>query len=189
MGAALLVSQLQAFLKAGVRSRLPIPSVMANTNVLVHESTSPERFATLVYAELDTASRTLVYSNAGHNYPILIRGDGRCELLDCGGLVLGVMPSVHYDTGDVVLERDDVLLFYTDGLSELQDPNGEEYGEARLIRFIKDNRHLDPEELKNRLIREVTRFALGAIGFDDLTMVILKMCDGPNMLQLSPAQS
>lgn len=185
MGAALLVSQLQAFLKAGVRSRLPIPSVMANTNVLVHESTSAERFATLVYAELDPATCNLVYSNAGHNHPILVRRDGRCEMLDCGGLVLGVMPSVHYETGAVTLQMEDLLLFYTDGLSELQNPDGEEYGEARLIRFLKDNRHLDPEELKNRLVREVTRFALGDIGFDDLTMVVLKMCDGRGMTATS----
>ncbi len=189
MGAALLVSQLQAFLKAGVRSRLPIPNVMANTNLLVHESTSSERFATLVYAELDPASRRLSYSNAGHNHPILIRRDGQCELLDCGGLVLGVMPSACYDMNHVTLEMEDLLLFYTDGLSELQSPEEEEYGEARLIRFLKENRHLDPEELKNRLVREVTRFALGAIGFDDLTMVILKMCDGRTTMLSSDMSS
>ena len=187
MGAALLVSQLQAFLKAGVRSRLPIPSVMANTNVLVHESTSADRFATLVYAELDPVTNNLVYSNAGHNYPILVRRDGQCELLDCGGLVLGVMPSVHYETGAVTLQNEDLLFFYTDGLSELQSPEGEEFGEARLIGFLKDNRHLDPEELKNRLVREVTRFALGAIGFDDLTVVVLKMCNGRGLVSSAGA--
>lgn len=186
VGAALLVSQLQAFLRAGVRSRQPMPSVMASTNALVNQSTSADRFATLVYAEFDPVAHRLIYSNAGHNYPIVIRHDGRHELLDVGGLVLGVMPSVNYETGRVDLGMNDLVLFYTDGLSELQNPLGEEYGESRLIRFLCDNRHLEPEELKNRLLRDVARYALGTIDFDDLTMVILKLCDGKESVPLPP---
>ena len=144
-------------------------------NQIITESTSPEKFATLFYADLDPAIRELVYVNAGHNYPIVVRSDGTTENLITGGLVLGVIASAKFEYGRIQLAPGDLVVLYTDGLSELRDPQGDEYGEERLLRLLTDNRHLSAEALKNKLIRDATRFALGELDFDDLTLMILKI--------------
>jgi sigma-B regulation protein RsbU (phosphoserine phosphatase) len=168
---------LQAILRAEVRDRNTMTTILTNTNVLITESTAPDRFATLVYAEFDPARCHMTYCNAGHNYPIVVRGDGQMETLETGGLILGVSPVARYETGEVHLRMDDVVLFYTDGLADLVNPEGEQFGEKRIARFLREHRRLGPEELKNKLVREVSQFSLGAIGFDDMTMVVLKIRD------------
>jgi len=175
VGAALLVTQLQAILRAEVRDRNSMTTVLSNTNVLITESTASDRFATLVYAEFDPVCGDLMYCNAGHNYPIVVRSDGRTETLETGGLVLGVSMVSRYETGATTLGMNDLVLFYTDGMTDVVNPDGEQYGEKRLSRFLVEHRHLGPEELKNKLVREVSQFSLGEIGFDDMTMVILKI--------------
>lgn len=175
VGAAILASQLQATLRAEARSHRAPERVLTNTNELIADSTATDRFATLVFAEFNPERCALTYCNAGHNYPIVMRQDGRHELLTTGGLLLGVARSAEYQVGEVNLQGGDLILFYTDGVSEIQSPDGEEFGEDRLIEFLCDHRHLSPDDIKNRLVREVTQFSLGAIGFDDMTMVILKI--------------
>ncbi|MEW5875523.1 MAG: SpoIIE family protein phosphatase [Candidatus Zixiibacteriota bacterium] len=177
VGAAILASQLQATLRAEARSHHTLDRVIANTNVLIADSTGSERFATLVYAEFDPATCHLWYCNAGHNYPIILRQDGSHELLSTGGLLLGVSRTATYEVGKIELCRDDLVLFYTDGLSEIQSPDGEEFGENRLLEFLAGHRHLAPDDIKNRLVREATQFSLGAIGFDDMTMIVMKVCE------------
>lgn len=175
VGAALLVSQLQAILRAEVRDRNPMSTILTNTNALITESTASDRFATLFYTEFDPENLTLTYCNAGHNYPIIIHRDGRIDHLETGGTVLGISAKTHYEIGDATLHEDDVVLFYTDGLADVVNPEGEQYGETRIMDFLASHRHLGPEELKNKLVRDVSQFSLGAIGFDDMTMVILKI--------------
>jgi sigma-B regulation protein RsbU (phosphoserine phosphatase) len=177
VGAAILASQLQATLRAEVRSHSSIDHAIANTNSLITDSTGSERFATLVYAEFDPIQCRLAYCNAGHNYPIIMRQDGSHEFLTTGGLLLGVSKTAEYEVGEACLRPDDVVLFYTDGLSEIQSPDGEEFGENRLVNFLADHRHLAPDDLKNRLVREATHFSLGAIGFDDMTLIVMKVCE------------
>ena len=177
--AALLVSQLQAILRAEVRTNKSLPDIISAVNEILVETTSPEKFATLFYGDWDPAARELAYVNAGHNYPIVMRRDGTSEQLHTGGLVLGVMPQTCFEHGRLRLAPGDVLLMYTDGLSELRNPAGEEYGEERIVRFLTDSRHLSAETIKNKLVREANRFALGEIGFDDLTFIILKLEDHP----------
>jgi sigma-B regulation protein RsbU (phosphoserine phosphatase) len=174
LGAALLVSQLQAFLKSEVRSHRRVVDYVCNANALVVESTASDQFATMVYAELDPATGILEYSNAGHNYPIVVKPDGSHYALDRGGLVLGAFRSAQYDTGQVCLEPDDVVLFYTDGLSDLEDHHGNDFGEDRILSLVKENRQMSAEGLKNELVSEATEFSRGELGFDDLTMVVLK---------------
>ncbi|GAB4326859.1 MAG: hypothetical protein Kow0074_21780 [Candidatus Zixiibacteriota bacterium] len=175
VGAALLVSQLQAILKAEVRARGSLETIITNTNALITESTAPDRFATLVYAEFHPDTLELNYCNAGHNYPLVVRADGTTETLETGGLLLGVSGQARYKTNKITLSPGDLVLFYTDGLSEINDPEGHEFGERRLTAFMKEHRHLPVDDLKNRLVREVSQFALGEIGFDDLTIVLLKI--------------
>lgn len=174
LGAALLVSQLQAILKSEVRGQRALRECVANANALITEATSPEQFATLVFAEFDPRTRTLAYTNAGHNYPIVIRADGSHELLDCGGLVLGVMPHAVYEVGHVHLQPDDTVFFYTDGLCDLQDPHGEDFGEKRIVELVREHRHLSADGLKDEVVRQATAFSAGELGFDDLTLLVLK---------------
>ncbi|MCP4710587.1 MAG: serine/threonine-protein phosphatase, partial [Planctomycetes bacterium] len=137
-------------------------------------------YITFFYGLLDKSSLTMDYVNAGHNYPIVVRSDGTSQVLKTGGLVLGVIGSAPFEQGSIQLLPGDVLTIYTDGLSELNDPLGEEYGEDRLTRLLTDNRHLSPEAIKNKLMRDATRFALGELGFDDLTLMILKLLKNGN---------
>ncbi|MEW5702932.1 MAG: GAF domain-containing SpoIIE family protein phosphatase [Candidatus Zixiibacteriota bacterium] len=174
LGAALLVSQLQAILKSEVRGKRSLRECVANANVLIAEATSPEQFATLVYAEFDPKTRVLSYTNAGHNYPILVRADGRHEHLDSGGLVLGVLRHAVYEVGQVHLQQQDTVFFYTDGLCDLQNPAGDDFGERRILELVRDHRHLTADGLKDEVVRQVTAFAAGERGGDDLTVMVLK---------------
>jgi len=184
--AALLVSQLQAVLRAEVRTDKSLTEMISAVNQVVTASTTPEKFATMFYADLDPETRELTYVNAGHNYPIVVRSDGTSECLKTGGLVLGVVKSTEFELGRLQLAPGDILTIYTDGLSELNDPRGQEYGEERLCRLLTENRHLPADAIKNKLIRDATRFALGELGFDDLTLMILKMeKDGGQVVDVS----
>ncbi len=173
--AALLVSQLQAIFKSEVRTGKDLSAMMATVNQIVTESTSPEKFATLFYADWNPVTRQFNYVNAGHNYPIVVRENGTVEQLSIGGLVLGVIPTAAFERGSVQLAAGDLVLLYTDGLSELNNPEGEEYGEERLIRLLRENAHLSAEAIKTKIIRDATRFSLGELGFDDLTLIVFKV--------------
>lgn len=174
LGAALLVSQIQAILKAEVRHQRHIARAIADTNAFVSEITAAEQFATLVYAEFNHLTRELSYTNAGHNQPMLVRHDGRCERLDCGGLVLGVIPSVTYEVGSIRLEPGDTILFFTDGLSDLTSPAGADFGEERTLELVVKNRGMSADALAREVVREATTFSAGDLGFDDLTIVVFK---------------
>ena len=175
LGAAILVSQLQAILKSEVRNRRSIAESIGNTNAFIAEITSSEQFATMVYAELDPAAGALTYANAGHNYPIVVRSDGSHSRLESGGLVLGVMPDVIYEVSTVSIRSGDIVFFFTDGLSDLEAPDGDGFGEDRIVDMVIDNRHLTPERLAHEIVRHATEFSAGELGFDDLTFVVLKI--------------
>lgn len=174
LGAALLVSQIQAILKAEVRHQRQIAKAIANTNAFVSEITAAEQFATMVYAEYDNISRQLTYTNAGHNQPMLVRLNGDHERLDCGGLVLGVLPSALYEVSSVRLEPGDTILFFTDGLSDLESPSGADFGEERALELTIKHRHLAADALAREIVREATSFSAGDLGFDDLTIVVFR---------------
>jgi serine phosphatase RsbU (regulator of sigma subunit) len=173
--AAMLISLVQASLRAEVKNRLSPSQVMANINQLIFSSTSSEKFATMFYGELDPAKRKLIYCNAGHNYPVVIHLDGRAEFLDTGGMMLGAFQEALYERGEVLLQRNDTIFFYSDGLTENFNDKDEEFGEKRLLDLLLRNRFLDPEGLKEKVIEEATNFAGGVPPYDDFTIVVLKI--------------
>jgi serine phosphatase RsbU (regulator of sigma subunit) len=173
--AAMLISLVHASLRAEVKNRLCPSRVMANINQLIFSSTSSERFATMFYGELDPASRKLIYCNAGHNYPVVIHQDGRAEFLDTGGLLLGAFQEALYERGEVLLQRNDTVFFYSDGLTENFNDKDEEFGDKRLLDLLLRNRFLDPEGLKEKVIEEATNFTGGVPPYDDFTIVVLKI--------------
>jgi serine phosphatase RsbU (regulator of sigma subunit) len=175
MPAALLVSQLQATLRSEVRFRQSLSQMIASANYLVATSTSPEKFVTLFYAEFDPKNLTLYYCNAGHNYPFVVRRDGSTAFLNTGGLLIGAFMRAKYECERFQLTPGDTVFFYTDGLNEAHDRDGEEYGEERLLEFVRRRRELSPRELTKSIISEVRNFAAGKAAEDDMTVIVLKI--------------
>ncbi len=173
--AALLISLVQASLRAEVKNKLSPPLVLANINQLIFSSTTSEKFATMFYAEFFPKERRLSYCNAGHNYPILVHADGQVEFLETGGMILGAFAETAYEGAEITLRKHDTVFFYSDGLTDNRNPQDEEFGESRLLDLLLQNRTLTADGLKEKLIEEVANFSQGALPFDDLTMVVLKI--------------
>ena len=113
------------------------------------------------------------------NYPFVVHADGRCSFLDRGGLILGAFSQAAYESGSVQLEPDDIVMFFTDGLSDLRDLEGNDFGEERILELVREHNQLGAEALKNELLREAKEFSSGELGFDDLTMIVLKITSTP----------
>jgi serine phosphatase RsbU (regulator of sigma subunit) len=175
MPAALLMSLVHATLRAEVRNKLSPHALISNVNQLIHSSTTPEKFATMFYGELNPFERKLCYCNAGHNYPLVVHEDGAVEFLDKGGLILGAFPEAEYEPGEVVLRKNDTLFLYSDGLTENFNANEEEFGEKRLLTLLVENRSLGAEELKQKVMQAAIDFAGGHPLYDDFTIVVLKI--------------
>src|SRR5262249_38701995 len=122
-------------------------------------------------------NRTLRYTNAGHNPPLLYRKNGaRIERLDRGGTVLGLFRDSQYEDVELQLEPDDVLVAFTDGLVEGRNPRAEEeFGEERLVRTLRDAAHLSAAQIEHHLLESVRRWTADAEQEDDLTLVIFKV--------------
>jgi sigma-B regulation protein RsbU (phosphoserine phosphatase) len=116
----------------------------------------------------------LVYTNAGHNYPVIIRKDGTIENLQTGGLVIGVEENAEYKENTIELFKGDLLVLYSDGISEAMDKNENLYSETRLIQNIIKYRNHEPAVMINRIIKDVRDFSDGLNQFDDMTMVVCK---------------
>jgi len=172
--AALMVSLLHAFLRAMMKNKFEPSETISNINQLISSSVSEGRFATMFYGEFNPLTRKLSYCNAGHNYPIVIRKDQKVEFLKTGGLILGAFPEATYQMGQVEFEPEDLVFFYSDGLTENFNEKMEMFGEDRLLELLLENRKLSCEKLKERIIKEVEDFAQGVSLYDDFTIVILK---------------
>ena len=178
MPAALLVAQIQAMLRSEVGNNIKISRILYNINRYVVQSTSSEKFATLFYGEFDQNNSEFRYSNAGHNYPILVRADGTHEPLSKGGILLGAFPGAEYQEGLVKFHKNDVLFLYTDGLSEAQNERDEEYGEERITNYIVRNRDLDVNTIADGILNDVRGFDPTDPPRDDTTLIVLKIVKG-----------
>jgi sigma-B regulation protein RsbU (phosphoserine phosphatase) len=172
--AALLMANLQAFLKSVCKRLLPIEEATGILNDLVSENTSDGRFITFFWCYLDLEKNTLMYVNAGHNPPMLLR-DGKITYLDKGGMILGVMKTViPYESGEIALQKNDALFLYTDGVSEAKNDEDQEYSEERLERYIKSVPDLPAGDLVNGILEDVHSFVREFNQSDDITLVVLK---------------
>ncbi len=178
MPAALMVAQIQAILRSEVNNGNPIKQVLENMNQQVALSTSSEKYVTLFYAELDQTTCTLYYANAGHNYPLLIRATGEVELLETGGPIIGAFPNIKYSSDSVQLNPDDVLFFFTDGLSEAMDSESVEYGEGRIRDFLIDHRGKGPQTIIEEILADVRLHDPTTPPQDDTTIVTIKISNG-----------
>lgn len=174
MAAALLMSSLRAALRSTVEHLESPSQVLARINMLLYESTSPEKFATFFYGVLDTERHKLVYSNAGHNYPILLHQDRSATELKEGGLLLGAFPDAVYQDGQIDMLPGETLFMYTDGITEATNGGDEDFGEQRLHELLRRWQRRELREIVEGVLDEVRTFMRGADPTDDVTMVIVR---------------
>jgi phosphoserine phosphatase RsbU/P len=170
--AALLMSNLQAAVRAFAQESAAPSSVCGSVNRLLCRNMASGRFATFCYARIDAAGRRIVYSNAGHNPPLLIRAGGTVERLTEGGMVLGVFPDNTYEQAELPLASGDRLLFYTDGITEARNTDGEWYDEDKLAASASAARREPVEAMKNLLLDHVNAFTGGQFE-DDATLIVV----------------
>jgi phosphoserine phosphatase RsbU/P len=172
MPAALLMSNVQAAVKASAGPETSPAELCSQVNRLVRSNVTSNKYVTFFYGMLDIASRRLVYVNAGHNPPLVIHGNGSATRLEEGGTVIGVFTEAVFDQGEILLEPGDRLILYTDGITEAENATGEQFGEDRLVDLLASYRLLDAEGIKASVMRSVNRFCDGLF-CDDATLLVL----------------
>jgi sigma-B regulation protein RsbU (phosphoserine phosphatase) len=174
VGAALMMASLEASLRALAPVVQNPADLMGRVNSLVFQASASNRFATLFYAEYHPAARRLTYVNAGHNAPVVLRNSGEVLRLDVGGPVIGLLPQ-RYRQDVFSLEDDDLIVMFTDGVSESMNIRDEEWGEERLIELAKACQALPPQEGMRRILAAAQAFAGGAPQHDDMTLVVMRV--------------
>lgn len=173
-GAALLMANLQASLRTAIGIGVKLSDAVARVNDLIYHNTPPEQYITFVVGLYDAANGELRYVNAGHNPPIVARAKGESELLEAGGLILGCLPGMQYEEGSVKMEPGDLVVMFTDGISEAMNDANEEYGEERIREFVVHNRTLPCAEILSRLEQDVIAFCGREPNEDDSTFLIAR---------------
>jgi len=179
IGAALLMASLEASLRALALVCDDLADLMNRVNSLVLDASSASRYATLFYAEYDPRSRQLCYVNAGHNPPVILRKSEAgftVFRLENGGPVVGLLRE-HYEQQSFVLEPGDLIVLFTDGISESMNARDQEWGEERLIKFSKTCFGLPALEVTDRIMAAAEAFAAGASQHDDMTLVVLRILE------------
>ncbi|MDD5089098.1 MAG: SpoIIE family protein phosphatase [bacterium] len=174
VGAALLMANFRACLRIESRNNFAIRTILGKVNDYLFETSLPDSYVTAVYGVLDRRNGIFSYANAGHNPPLLFRRDGRVERLDVGGLILGVFSNVSHEETAVALEPGDLILFYTDGVTEALDSRAVEFSVERLIGIVEKNRSRSAREILQGIMHEVRQFQSSEQSQDDLTLSIIK---------------
>jgi hypothetical protein len=173
MGAALLCAKLQATLRALAPSAQNLEALGASLNGVLERSGLDNRYATLFYAEIAPRSSEVRYLNAGHNPALLVRGE-TIEPLAASSLPLGMLPGIAYTGGTARLQAGDVLLLYSDGITEATNVLGEEYGLARLCAAVKPAASLPAEGAAKQILESALRFVDGEKPHDDQSILVLR---------------
>jgi sigma-B regulation protein RsbU (phosphoserine phosphatase) len=177
ISAALLMASLRASLRSAAQIQPgDLPMLMRHVNRLVYESSTANRYATFFYAELDPCSRLLSYVNAGHNPPIILRGSETIPL-ESTGTVIGLLPDVSFLRASILLRPGDVLITFTDGISEAMNAAEEEWGESSMIAAARSllsrpNCKTTARQLLDCIFNEADRFTAGASQHDDMTLLV-----------------
>jgi sigma-B regulation protein RsbU (phosphoserine phosphatase) len=170
--AALLMSNLQAAVRILAAAKLPPRDLCTKLNEFVLANTTPDRFITFFYAFLDLPRRELVYTNAGHPRPIVLRRNGTMAQLADGGFPLGLQSDGRYDQGNIRLEEGDLLLIFTDGAIETRNLQNEEFGQERFVSLLQENHLSGARVACDRILRRLYDFTKGNLQ-DDLTLLAI----------------
>jgi serine phosphatase RsbU (regulator of sigma subunit) len=175
--AALIMASVRAGLIAEIRNNYAIRSIMAKVNNLLFESTASDIYVTAVYGVLDPKNRIFTFSNAGHNAPILRRADGEMKYLIEGGMALGMFENSKYEERPLGLSPGEIIVFYTDGVTEAKNDGQEEFGTRRLKQVIDDSHQLGARQIRENIYEAVKKFTGVSHQEDDLTMIVFKVRD------------
>jgi serine phosphatase RsbU (regulator of sigma subunit) len=172
LGAALLTAKLQATLRALIPQASSLDELGERVNTIFHRDGLDNRYATLFYAELEHDSGQIRYLNAGHNPAFLIRKNG-VERLGASSYPLGMLPGTAYEESTVFVEPGDVIVTYSDGLTEAQNAAGDEFGLERVEAMLSKLRASGPDAIGTGILEEVDRFLGNARATDDLSLVVI----------------
>jgi sigma-B regulation protein RsbU (phosphoserine phosphatase) len=172
--AALLMAFLRASLRAATHIGYSPHISMAKVNYLLWESIERNQFITAFYGILDVTNKTLTYTNAGHNPPVLMDKDGNYRFIEKGSLPLGMFRDTRYHEYYLTTEPGDILVLYTDGVTEANNSKGEEFGRNRLAEAVKANRHLGAREMIAAVQKIVIDWTDGLGATDDVTFFVIK---------------
>jgi serine phosphatase RsbU (regulator of sigma subunit) len=173
--AALLMTHLQASVRAFASAQAPPETVVAAVNRALCRHGDLHRFVTLFYSVYDAESQVLRFCNAGHNPPVLAREDGSIERLLIGGAVVGMFEEAAYEAGQVELRAGDRLVLFTDGVTEASSPDGVEFGDEGLLAAVRATAALDAAGTVDRVFADVGAFC--GVPQDDATVVVLSLAD------------
>ena len=172
--AALMMALILAGLRSHSKTFMTACDVVYRLNNLLAESTIEGLYATFFYGILNLQTGRIIYTNAGHNPPILIKASGEIIRLTEGGIVLGFMPDWEYKQAELDFDSGDILIGYTDGITESMNEQGEEFGEQRLIDLIISNRGLNIYKLKDKILEELHTFSGEKMSRDDITLILIE---------------
>lgn len=173
-GAALMMATLRACLRIESRNNFAIRTILSKVNDFIFETNPSDSYVTGIYGVLDRTNHVFSYSNAGHNWPILMRKNGDIELLETGGLLLGAFRKVVYDESQVRLRPGDILLLYTDGANEAIASGGEQFGDERLMESFRAHKGRSAAEIVRAISDDVLAFRSEDEFQDDLTLSVIK---------------
>ncbi len=174
MAAALMVMAFEARLRVVAEDVDNPAHLVARLNKITCANCPSNRFITFFYGVLDGATGLVSFANAGHNPPIVVRTSGEIEMLEGGGPVLGVLSIAPYSEQQARLDPGDLLVVYSDGVTEAANTAEEEFGEQRLIDVLKDRRTASPNAIVSAVMEALHRFTSGAPQADDITLVVAK---------------
>lgn len=174
MPAALLMSNLQAATRAVASESAHPDALCTRVNQIICSNTTVGKFITFFYGRLDVLGRRIVYCNAGHNPPFVVRRDGEHVRLTDGGAALGFNYTWNYEQGEFQLASGDRVVLFTDGVTEAESPQGEEFGEERLLDVVRHGRSLGAAALQEKILNSVGDFAAGEFR-DDVTLIVLSV--------------
>jgi sigma-B regulation protein RsbU (phosphoserine phosphatase) len=186
--AALLMSSLHAAIHAHSGSHDSLASTISAVNRYLADNIPPNRFVTLFYAELEPETGSLSFLNAGHNPPLIVHSAGTVEQLAAGGLPLGIKPNAEFREGRSQMQMGDVLVIYSDGVTEAASPSGEEFGSTRLYEVVSRNIDASAAGIRDRIESALTKFSQGTQAADDITLVIVKRQAETRQLSVSASR-
>jgi serine phosphatase RsbU (regulator of sigma subunit) len=179
VGSALLMTVTRSALRFESLRQESAAAVLAETNrAMYHDLSNAELFITVFYACFNTETKVLTWANGGHNLPFVWRpGTEECILLDADGMLIGVLDSVEYEERQMTLLPGDVVLLYTDGVTEAKNPAGEMFGERRLENLIKQNCQRPAREILDAVYNAVYEHSMGVTQYDDITAIVMRVTD------------
>ncbi len=176
IAAALLMSNIQATLRAILAHEVDVKEIAVRTNDLLWASTPPNKYATAFLVRYDPATGLGQYVNAGHNDPVILREDGSVELLGTTGMPIGMFPKRVFEQSDLQLNPGDILFIYSDGIPDANNISGDEFDMDRLVSALREARNRPVEEILDHMFSRLDEFVGEAPQFDDITMMVVRRC-------------